>query len=763
MKKLLLSFAMLAALPFAKAGEPIDISETYLKNNKAPFEVTGETLIGDNTRWQKLAAPWVTAGDLTDESTGNITAWHVDFQKYPNYPAPGDANSKGVIAITPGWDGFAGTFSNMKLYQSFTLPAGQYELTGLRAQDWTGATGAYLVAAKGKGLPNIEDLSTGALGSAQFSTATEAGLWTLSVNFKLTEETEISIGAVASYTSVKQCVTLAELKLYKFEGANFKVLNALIASSKKYSSNEYPIGTTSGTFPQAKWDALQAAIVAAETFVATHANDATQEQVDAQLETLQNAVNDLNGSLVLSFKVSTEEKEYWYQVRDKRATNSYWKLGELIVGDEETDIYPIALVMSQESNEGSDDQLFKFVKAPAPSKGYYIYSKIVEDRPLSALASRNIIAINDTLPMTAWQFGKTSSGVHFNVFIEGDKSKQLNSYASYDPQRIGFYSVSEDLGNMWQFVQVVGEGETNFLALEELVAKAVVMNAAGYPVGNAENQYSQEKWDAFTATRTAALDLLNKTTATQEEVDAMVTLLQTAIDELKASQNPTYFASTSEKEYWYLVRDRRATPSYWKMGIQDVTVETPHQQLSMVKNKPTEVTDSVMFKLVKAEGKSGYSIYGKANKNQAITADQGGNFIGIDEFLDPTTWILTKTTTYPIYSLIQIEDENGEAIPAAQINSYATSATIKFWEGGQGDPGNCWTFEPAVETSVKEVKANELRIFVVNRTILSENPTDRLVVYNINGQQVNAKKQLSQGVYIVRIEGKAGAAKVVVR
>lgn len=298
MKKTLLSaLAFWGSMHMALAADPVDVTANFMQNYTAPFATTGETLLGDNTRWQILAEPWVTENNLGTPGV-DYTAWHVDFQKVPNYPTV-DGSRSGVLTLTPGWDGFAGTFSNMKVYQVVTLPAGNYEITTYRAQDWSGATGAYFVVAAGTGIPNIADLNT-AIGSIQFSKAV-APDWSLSISFKLTTETKISIGAVASYSAAQLCVSLAEFRLMQFPGINLNPLKSLITKYKGYTTTQYPV---IGTYAEVEWNALQTAIATAEAFVATSDN-ATEAELDAQIAALTTAGTNLDTKAALPKLLAT--------------------------------------------------------------------------------------------------------------------------------------------------------------------------------------------------------------------------------------------------------------------------------------------------------------------------------------------------------------------------------------------------------------------------------------------------------------------------
>ena len=521
-KQLLICVAIFGSMQFASAVDPVDVTATYLSNYSAPFTATGEALIprtiGSGERFQKLAEPWVIEGGVGTMGV-DYTSWYVDFDKCPHYPTT-DFSRMGAFTITPGWDGFASLLTNVKAYQTSTkaLEPGYYEFEALKADQWDG--GAYLVAAAGTGIPNVADLST-ALSSAKTSTITADNVVTIS--FTLTEPTIVSFGVVATYpATAKTCVSIASFTLSQIIGTNYKPLKALLVKAKAYAPAQYPIGTISGAYSQAKWDALQATILDVEAFIAASDAD-TQVNVDAKLAALQAAMNDLNGSMVLPFKVSDAVNPVWYQIRDMRATSDYWSVSPYTSA---STTYDVALTITPVGDNTLDEQLFRFEKAPSPSKGYYIYNKLIENVALSAVRDSNIVLLAaDSIP-TAFQLGKTIDASHYIIFMEGDVANQLNSYVNTG--RIAFWNpgANNDPGNDWEFVELLTVGQTDFSALKALTISSLTMTATAYPSGTELFQYSQPMWDAFVAARTAATDLVAKEGAnpqeTQETVDSMV-------------------------------------------------------------------------------------------------------------------------------------------------------------------------------------------------------------------------------------------------
>lgn len=780
MKKLLFFIAVFCCLQSGFASDVLDVTSQYLQNYTTPFATTGETINAGNTRWTKLAAPWITENDYTD-AAGVITTWHIDGQKktqhtFPADPATYGTGRVGPMTITPGWDGFAGTISNVKVYQTVTLPAGNFEVFVQKAQDWSGAAGVYLVVNSGAGLPNIENLST-AIGSSKLSNGTSTNSYVVSVPFTLAQETQVSIGCVASYTSAKLSVTIAQFVLQQIVGANYNSLTSLLTVAKGYTADTYPIGTVYGTYPQDKWDALQAAITASQALVDNGQN--TQEEVDAQVVSLKTAINNLNGSIKIPFEISDDNNTQWYQIRDKRNPMNYWTIGQYTSTDGVRD-YPLALIMTNDSDATSDAQLFKIVKAPAPSTGYYLYNKLLEDFPICGSLKHNmaLIDIDGSLGLTAtaWQFGATAYGTHYRIFLEGDITSQLNSYKNQSPNFWGFWypgQGKDDLGNDMELVAVKVEGKTDFSALHTLVTTAVLMTADKYPTGTAEYEFSKEKWDNFVIIRSSAVDfdttMVKVSTTTQTAVDSVYNVLNTAITELKASQNPGFFTSNATTDYWYTLSDNRTPSSYMKIGDWKLPADTvyQHNRLILVNGVPAVINDSVLFRLVKApEPLTGYYIYSKLNSATPLFGDSlaANNLVKIDETIPVetwTSWTFTPGTSFAKSYIIAIEGASTK-----QLNSYTskTPSYIAFWTN-VSDPGNNWVLTRHIETGFNNVTSKEadIDVLVLNNRIVSRNSNDRLKVYNVCGQRLNPNQQLSAGLYIVCIEGKIGSRKVLVK
>ena len=177
--------------------ESEDVTSKYLVNYKADFNITMETYNpnGASMRFMTLA-------DWTRENEGNTsqrTGAHVD------------ANKGYYMTITTGWDGFADELADHKVYQTVTLEPGLYTFTANFGTYEGQAEGCYLVAAKGKGLPNTADLPNESINyldmEAKSSTVTSNALL-----FQVAERTEVSLGIVANMSG-KQCVAIRSFAL----------------------------------------------------------------------------------------------------------------------------------------------------------------------------------------------------------------------------------------------------------------------------------------------------------------------------------------------------------------------------------------------------------------------------------------------------------------------------------------------------------------------------------------------------------------------
>ena len=178
------------------AGSSGDVTGDYLVNYVAAFKYNSATQVN-----KSVSNRFYAINDWTIENApvaNNITTGaHVDKQK------------GSCMTFTTGWDGF-GTLSNHKVYQTVTLPQGNYKLTVNYHSTWEGQCGnSYVVAAKGTGLPNTADLDD-AITYAKM--AEKGNVMSNVIEFSLTEETKVSLGLLVNMSG-QSCMAIQSFVL----------------------------------------------------------------------------------------------------------------------------------------------------------------------------------------------------------------------------------------------------------------------------------------------------------------------------------------------------------------------------------------------------------------------------------------------------------------------------------------------------------------------------------------------------------------------
>ena len=182
-------------------GTMIDVTATYLKNYKHPFKSTGGTVNPANSsRYLKLlmnksTSPWKQLNTVKNGSI--LTEWHVDAEKN-NY-----------LTLEDTYSGFESEIRDLMIFQTVTLPPGQYTFTADRDGDdyyynWL-TDGTYVAAATGEQLPLTADLEAEALDWSPLSESQ-------SVAFFLEDTTTVSLGLIANMHD-KKCVAVGKFIL----------------------------------------------------------------------------------------------------------------------------------------------------------------------------------------------------------------------------------------------------------------------------------------------------------------------------------------------------------------------------------------------------------------------------------------------------------------------------------------------------------------------------------------------------------------------
>lgn len=816
MKKRLLfmSFAVLFCGLFAFAQKPVNVADKYMANYTDPYYYVNKTNEAGDTvgeflepkevmkfeptvtvrqgvgadafditipRYHVLGAPWKTEGTIGTLGT-DATGWHVDLQK-------GRAGRiKGTLTLTSGWGDFAATFDNMKVYQTTkaAVPAGKYDLVANWGQDRTGAKYTFLVLTKGTSIPDTLDLvnktDANVIGYANLAD-------TLTVPFVLTEPTVLTFGFVASFPAHEDATkgyasAMGDFELIKWvDGTNYRSLQAEYNKVKNVTVAQYPVGTAAGQYTESAWNAFDEARKVVKTIIDNipegnpvdnpgYKDNATQAEVDAAKEAMVKAYEKLQTAMIIPFKYSTDAKSYYYRLSDFRKPLNYWNMaGDFL----EDGITPAArLMITKELDEAAESMMFKFVKSTAEGKeGFLIYNKANPENALSVFSENRILSTSQGTD-TTWVLRRSTApnaDQRFVISIEG-VDQQLNSYEY--KSFVGFYNNISDIGNAWKFERVYMEGETNFAALSKIVAEAKNMTSEKYPIGTGLANFSQASWDAFVAARNKANEVLAKEEATpqpaQADVDAAVQTLKDAIAALDASMTDPILFSTDTEEHYYIVHDKREAKKYWVIEDADVN-GTPVPQLKISSTADNE-SDKYKFKFVKkaADSKDFY-IYSKTNAELAlsISPDQK-NFIQLNSISENEGWKLGRTPAKdPDYFTVAratatVSEVDGQQTEKfEQLNSYENDGYVGFWNPTTDDPGNDWKFITEVESGINSVTIQDLGLLLRDGRIVSTNANAVISVYNISGQRLNSKNKLAAGIYIVTVQGKTGAAKIIVR
>jgi hypothetical protein len=178
-------------------GADADLTETYIKNSGAGNVGIKGNYLNGNSEW------------------GEPIDWIVTDPVKVNAHQHGWANRDGGVLHPETWG--SGDFENGKIYQTFTLPKGKYELSyycvgaAAASNNWS-KINAYFVAARGEVPPDIYNIESDAnvLGLFHGDGSTFTNWHT--ITFTLDEATQINIGFVFSLKNESQ-FRIKELKL----------------------------------------------------------------------------------------------------------------------------------------------------------------------------------------------------------------------------------------------------------------------------------------------------------------------------------------------------------------------------------------------------------------------------------------------------------------------------------------------------------------------------------------------------------------------
>lgn len=183
---------------------PGDVSIIFLKNYMQPF-----TANNMNVNQAFSGSNWATPDfwEVNDAAQNQINAGAVARCGGAHFGKPNMANI-GELAFQAGWgDAIGNVFSNGKMYQITTLPAGSYrvdiEIKESGFKNYKSSSAVYLVVANGTTLPDLvsaDAVPAPALASVvvQDGVSYNGANAIQSVTFTISESTQVSIGFVGT-------------------------------------------------------------------------------------------------------------------------------------------------------------------------------------------------------------------------------------------------------------------------------------------------------------------------------------------------------------------------------------------------------------------------------------------------------------------------------------------------------------------------------------------------------------------------------------
>ena len=207
-----------------------DITAKHLTNYAKSFKDNGKCINPTLASRTFALTDWTLENTVTEGST--ITGAHVDRGK------------SSCFTVTTGWDNFATSLVDHKVFQTITLPAGCYTFIAEYGTYEGQCGGSYLVAAAGNTLPDSEQIDE-ALGYTAMKP--KGSVSSNSMTFILAEETTLSIGLVVNMSG-NSCMALQKFILKTSPMAT-------IGSTETIPSGIAPITTAPAT-PKGIYDLM---------------------------------------------------------------------------------------------------------------------------------------------------------------------------------------------------------------------------------------------------------------------------------------------------------------------------------------------------------------------------------------------------------------------------------------------------------------------------------------------------------------------------
>ena len=177
----------------------------------ASGDVTGDYLVNYCTSFKYNSSK--TVNSTIPNRFYSINDWTIENAPVANNITTGahvDKNKSYCMTFTTTWDGF-GLLSNHKVYQTVTLPKGNYKFTVNYHSNWEGQCGnSYVIINEGKGLPNTANIGEAI---AYTKMAEKSGSkMSNNVEFSLETETTVSLGLLVNMSG-KECMAIQRFVL----------------------------------------------------------------------------------------------------------------------------------------------------------------------------------------------------------------------------------------------------------------------------------------------------------------------------------------------------------------------------------------------------------------------------------------------------------------------------------------------------------------------------------------------------------------------
>lgn len=193
-----------------------DITSSVLKNYKQPFsakDLTAEQSVEGNNSWAE-PTDWIVSDVVKNMYNG--TPGNYSEAKTGGLNLTPDGNN--YLAMQAGWsnndDGATKSVNNGKMYQSFSLPKGLYQIN-VQLSEVVHKNGCSmnLVVCKDEELCDYSDLST-AVGYTSFTS-----VGTLTLDFEIDETSIISVGFIANLVNTS-CFKLSSITIKYIDDLN---------------------------------------------------------------------------------------------------------------------------------------------------------------------------------------------------------------------------------------------------------------------------------------------------------------------------------------------------------------------------------------------------------------------------------------------------------------------------------------------------------------------------------------------------------------